>query len=157
MSLFPMKYCSMCRLSRPENETVCRICGNQEFHEGPPPTSDDTDSLIALDAVGEAYLELEKRVRGGEETFEVARRMAWLSWALKDFRAVEVWSHEARRLNDASSDPHLLRGLVFRAEERWHEAWEEFRAGLNRREMEAEREGLLRLLEAEARGNDPEA
>lgn len=155
--MLPVKVCSLCRLPRPENETVCRICGNQEFHAGLPPTPDDTDPLLSADAVGDAYLELEKRVSRGEETFEVARRLAWLGWALKDYRAVEVWSHEAMRLNDKSSDPHLLRGLVFRAEDRWHEAWEEFAAGLKRRPMEPEREGLLRLLESEAREKDPDA
>jgi hypothetical protein len=156
MSLYPMRVCSLCRLGRPEDEAVCRICGNQEFHDGPPPTPDDTDRLLAADEVGAAYLNLEQRVAGGEETFEVARRMAWLSWSLQDYRAVEVWSHEAMRLDNASSDPHLLRGLVFRAENRWHEAWEEFTAALRRPPMEPEREGLLRLLESEAAEKDPE-
>jgi hypothetical protein len=117
---------------------------------------DETDGLLDADRMTDAYHTLEARVAAGKEDYETVRRLAWLSWAIDDIRAVDVWSHEASRLDPAAPDPHLLRGLVLRTEHRWHEAWEEFSAALRRGPMEFEREGLLRLLQDEASGNDPD-
>ena len=151
-----MKTCMLCRLPRPEDEDLCQVCHNAEFRHGPPQVTDDTDPLLEANQSSEAYRLLERRVAAGREDFETVRRLAWLSWAINDIRAVDVWSHEASRLDGTAPDPHLLRGLVLRSEHRWREAWEEFSAALRRGPMEFEREGLLRLLQDEAASKDPD-
>jgi len=150
-----MRECTVCRLPRPEGEATCGLCGRGVVVES---VAEETpiDRMIRENRLREAFDGLEELVRRGEESPESCRRLAWIGWAIDDIRAVQNWCHEWMRLDDRTAEPHLLMGLVLESEDRWHEAWEESSAGLKRRPLTPEREGLLVLLRQEAAEKDPQ-
>jgi hypothetical protein len=152
-----MKICYLCRLPRPEAEDRCAICRSEAYQRAPgSPTDDALDQLFVENRFTEAFYCMEARVAAGGEDAETCRRLAWLAWAIDDMRAVQNWAHEAMRLDGASPEPHLLLGLLFRSEDRWREAWEEFGAALRRGPHDEAREAWLRQLRDEAAGKDPD-
>lgn len=151
-----MKYCRLCRLPRPAEEKACSVCDHTGFAESALSMNHPSDASLVEGRVTSVYLELEAEVAQGREDFETLRRLGWLAWAIDDIRAVDVWCHEASRHDRSSPEPHLLLGLVLRAEKRWHEAWEEFSVGLNRPGLDEERRAQLERYRDEVAALDPE-
>jgi tetratricopeptide (TPR) repeat protein len=152
-----MKICSLCLLPRADHERICAICDNSDFEPWPAAGEGDvTAQTIAANHFDLAYLRLERELAEGREDAQRARWLAWLAYTFGDIRAIEIWCHEAARLDPASSEPYLLMGIVLMRAERWPEAVEEFDAGLARPELPVERQALLGTLRAEAFANIPE-
>jgi hypothetical protein len=136
---------------------TCSVCGNAQSgaaQEGPP--ADLADRLIWEGRFEVAYDCLEDQVSRGEETARACQALAWMSYAFKDFRAVETWSHESIRLDQGSPEPHILLGFVLGNASRWAEAVEEFDIALRSPELDAERRTLLSGLRARNLSKIPE-
>jgi uncharacterized protein HemY len=152
-----VKICSLCLLPRPDHERVCAICENDEF--GAPVSGRDVGleyRLLAENHLDMAYRSLESDVARGEEDGRRALMLAWLAYTFGDARAVEIWCHEAIRLDPESPEPHLMLGLVLMRGERWAEAVEEFEAALHKPGVALERRAMLETYRANALANTPE-
>lgn len=152
-----VKFCCLCQMPRPEDEALCILCGTAQFDapvEGP--LTDFGMRLISENRLAAAYEYLEGLVAGGAESAEHCIRLGWLAYAFTDLRAVEIWSHEALRLDAGTIGAHLLLGLVLQRSGRWAEAADEYAAGLGIRKASAERRSRLEELLSEARANIPE-
>ena len=152
-----MKTCSLCLLPRPDHEPVCAICDNDEFMVL------ETDEAVGMEythlvqnRLDLAYRSLEADVARGEEDGRRALWLAWLAYAFRDTRAVEIWCHEGVRLEPDSPEPHLMLGLVMMREERWGEAVEEFEAALKKPGVTLERQAVLETFRANAFAHIPE-
>jgi hypothetical protein len=152
-----MKSCCLCLLPRADSERICAICDNVDFVPADAALEQSIEAqMIAANDFNHAYERLELDIAEGLEDATKALWMAWLAFVFGDIRAVEIWSHEAKRLDPASGEPHLLMGVVLMKAERWPEAVEEFEAGLAKPTLSLDREALLGTLRAEAYANIPE-
>ncbi len=144
-------------MPRPAGENPCLLCGSVQFD----PAIDELPTDFGLRLIGEnrlaaAYEYLEGLVARGEESAGSCHRLAWLAYAFADFRAVEIWSHEALRLDEGMMEAHLLLGLVLQRSGRWEEAAEEYSAGLRKAGAPPHRRARLESLLDAARRKIPE-
>ena len=151
-----MKKCSVCEFPRPAAEARCVLCGSEEFSEYddslPMP---EWEAMCLRGEIGEAYRMLEERVAEDPDDGDACLALAWLSYACKDFRAVETWSHETMRVLPQSPEPHLLIGKVLLEDQRWEEAIEELNAGLRRTSMRPSRRARMEAMRADAAAHLP--
>lgn len=144
-------------MPRPAEEEPCLLCGSVKFD----PALDEVPADFGLRLIGEnrlavAYEYLEGLVARGEESAEHCHRLAWLAYAFADFRAVEIWSHEALRLAEGMMEAHLLLGMVLERAGRWEEAAEEYAAGLRKAGAPPHRRARLESMLEIARQKIPE-
>lgn len=152
-----MKTCLLCLFPRSEADAVCHICGRQEWREGPERIPPDFALRMASERrFGVAYASLEHEVACGRATAGDCLRLAWLGYAIGDYRAVETWCHECERLESGSAEPHVLLGYVFERGERWPEAVEEYDVALRRGRLEGERRALVESRRAHCEAQIPE-
>lgn len=82
--------------------------------------------------MGEAIDILEQAVAIGEESSAICKELARLSLTVNEVRAFSNWCHEAMRIDELDSEPHIMIGRVLVDQQRWEEAAEAFGEALNR-------------------------
>ena len=128
-----MTQCLLCGFPHLQTELPCAVCGCEEhFIVSEDAPADLACRLAGQGGLAECYAALEDLVARGEADAEDCLRLAWLSLAFEDARAVETWSHEAGRLDPAWAEPHLALAWALEKAGRWQEAVEEYEAALRR-------------------------
>lgn len=125
-------WCPKCSFAQPQTQ-VCSICQTPAplpWPEHLPVTLEQR--LVAAGRLSDAYAALSDRISRGAEDAPSSIALAWLAYAFQDLRAVEIWCHEAARLDPASANPHVVLGHVFERSGRYEEAAAEYRAALSR-------------------------
>ena len=150
-----IKNCVLCGLPRPLNEVACAVCGCDEYEESSDSGSDLGGWLIAANRWRDAFALYEDDVAHNRDNAGACLRLAWLASVVRDFRAVEVWAHEAQRLEPDAPGAHILLGLVLRSESRWEECLAEFDAALVRLTLGSRRHAVLTTLRGNARSQLP--
>ncbi len=82
--------------------------------------------------MGEAIDILEQAVAIGEESSEICKELARLSLTVNEVRAFSNWCHEAMRIDERDSEPHIMIGRVLVEQQRWEEAAEALLEALSR-------------------------
>jgi len=106
--------------------------------------ADFSQRLIAENRLPAAYEYLEQLLQEDRESPELCRQLGWLALAIDDTRAVEIWAHEAIRLDPGAPDPHILLGRVLEQCGRWEEARAEYLLAESKLTPGAPRAALLR-------------
>ncbi|MBI5085561.1 MAG: hypothetical protein HZB13_13295 [Acidobacteria bacterium] len=149
--------CPMCGMASSAAAGACSICGASGLAPWPAGAELPLDQrLTASGRLADAYALLQDQVSRVQQDAPSCVRLAWLAYAFEDMRAVEIWCHEASRLDGDSAEPHMLLGLEFQRSARWPEALEEYGAALRKPGLSTERHELLTRLSAECRGQMPE-
>lgn len=149
-----VKHCELCRMPRPAHEQACRFCECGCF--GEIVDAELVERLIAQNRWQDAFSFCEDAVARNPGGSEVCVRLAWLAYVVRDFRAVEVWSHEAQRQHPELPDAHILLGTVLKAAGRWEESLQEFDAALSKLDDETARKKHVADRRADARSHLPE-
>lgn len=154
--------CALCLFPRSSTQDApttgsCGICGSSETLPPGPESGDFALRMAADGRLSVAYASLEQKIAADQATAEDCLHLAWLAFAFKDFRAVEVWSHECERLDPASPEPHLLLATVLDRGERWQEAVDEYDVALRRAaHLHASRRELIETNRASSLSRIPE-
>lgn len=126
-----MNVCKLCLFPRRDPGAACPICGLDATFAVDGEIPADFALRMAYDSrLDVAWASLEEKVAREQGDARDCTHLAWLSFAFKDYRAVEVWCHESERLDAASPEPHIVLATVLERGERWQEAIDEYDAAL---------------------------
>jgi len=124
--------CQLCELPRKGLAPECPFCGHAGGGRHLDGIPEDFGLRLVADGRWEIAAEyLESEVAAGRETPVGSLLMAWIALLSNDLRAVETWSHESLRQDNAQAGPHLLRGVAFERGQRWEEAVAEYSLALS--------------------------
>lgn len=149
-----LKRCGLCGFARPADEPACRICGGAQFSAGSELSL--PHRLVAQDRWQDAFAYYEDAVVRDPANSDACLALAWLAYAVRDFRAVEVWAHESQRQDPSAPHAHILLGIALKSAGRWEESIQEFDAALSRLGEGDPRRAAVTAHRIEARGHLPE-